>query len=110
MHARGFSLLEMLLVLAIIAFAGLLAAAAMTGGLDGMRLRSASGEIAAQLRFTRAQAIATGQRQVAAPAQVLGVCGTQRRRDDFAIAYAAAGMRQAPHADHVEHREGEIQR
>ena len=63
MRARGFSLLEMLLVLAIIAFAGLLAAAAMTGGLDGMRLRSASGEIAAQLRFTRAQAIATGQRQ-----------------------------------------------
>lgn len=63
MRARGFSLLEMLLVLAIIAFAGLLAATAMTGGLDGVRLRSASGEVAAQLRYTRAQAIATGKRQ-----------------------------------------------
>ena len=35
MRARGFSLLEMLLVMAIIAFAGLLAASAMTGGFDG---------------------------------------------------------------------------
>ncbi len=63
MRARGFSLLEMLLVLAIIAFAGLLAASAMTGGLDGIRLRSATSDIAAQLRFTRAQALATGKRQ-----------------------------------------------
>jgi general secretion pathway protein H len=63
MRARGFSLLEMLLVLAIVAFAGLLAASAMTGGLDGMRLRSATSDIAAQLRYTRAQAIATGKRQ-----------------------------------------------
>lgn len=63
MRARGFSLLEMLLVMAIIAFAGLLAASAMSGGFDGIRLRSASSDIAAQLRFTRAQAIATGRRQ-----------------------------------------------
>lgn len=63
MRARGFSLLEMLLVMAIIAFAGLLAASAMTGGFDGIRLRSASSEVAAQLRFTRAQALATGKRQ-----------------------------------------------
>ena len=62
-RARGFSLLEMLLVMAIIAFAGLLAASAMTGGFDGIRLRSAASEVAAQLRFTRAQAIATGKRQ-----------------------------------------------
>ena len=40
--------------------AGLLAATAMTGGFDGIRLRSATSEIAAQLRFTRAQAMATG--------------------------------------------------
>ena len=60
-------------------------------------------------RQVHALALAARQRQVAAPAQVLGVCGTQRRLDDFAIAYAAAGMRQAPHADHVEYRKGEIQ-
>lgn len=62
-RARGFSLLEMLLVMAIIAFAGLLAASAMTGGFDGIRLRSATSELAAQLRFTRAQAMTTGKRQ-----------------------------------------------
>ena len=61
--ARGFSLLEMVLVLALVALASLLAAAAMTGGFDGMRLRSAAKEVAAQLRFTRAQAIATGEPQ-----------------------------------------------
>lgn len=62
-QARGFSLLEMMLVIAIIALASVLAAAVMTGGIDGLRLRSASKQIAAQLRYTRAQAIATGEAQ-----------------------------------------------
>ncbi|MET0581202.1 MAG: GspH/FimT family pseudopilin [Pseudoxanthomonas sp.] len=61
--SRGVSLLEMLLVVALIAVAGLLAAMVLTGGLDGMRLRSSSKEIAAQLRYARAQAIATGEPQ-----------------------------------------------
>ena len=57
---HGFTLIEILVVLALVAFATTLAAVAFTGGLDGMRLRSSSKEIAAQLRFTRTQAIATG--------------------------------------------------
>lgn len=61
--ARGFSLLEVILVLAIVALASLLAAAAVGGGADGMRLRSAAKEVAAQLRYTRAQALATGEAQ-----------------------------------------------
>lgn len=60
---RGVSLLEMLLVITLIAAASLLAAAAFTGGLGGMQLRSSAKEIAAQLRYTRTQAIATGQPQ-----------------------------------------------
>ncbi|MFT4247770.1 MAG: GspH/FimT family pseudopilin [Pseudomonas sp.] len=62
-RVRGVSLLEMLLVIALIAVAGLLTAAALTGGLDGMRLRSSSRQIAAQLRYTRTQALVTGQPQ-----------------------------------------------
>ena len=61
--ARGFTLLELILVLALIAFASLLAAAALSGGFDGMRLRAAAKEVAAQLRFTRTQALATGEAQ-----------------------------------------------
>lgn len=53
----------MLLVVALIAAIGVLTATAMTGGMDGIQLRSAAKEVAAQLRFTRAQAIATGQPQ-----------------------------------------------
>ena len=60
---RGFSLLEMMLVIAIIALASVLAAAAVTGGTAGMQLRSSAREIAAQLRFTRAQALASGEPQ-----------------------------------------------
>ncbi len=60
---RGFSLLEMLLVMAIIAIASLLATAVLTGGIDSMRLRSSAKQIAANLRYTRAQAISTGQPQ-----------------------------------------------
>ena len=62
-NADGVSLLEMLLALALIAIATTLAAMVLTGGLDGMRLRSSTKEIEAQLRFTRAQAIARGEPQ-----------------------------------------------
>ncbi|MEG3158463.1 type II secretion system protein XpsH [Lysobacter zhanggongensis] len=60
---RGVSLLEMLLVVGLIAAASLLAAAAFTGGFAGAQLRSSAKEIAAQLRYTRTRAIATGQSQ-----------------------------------------------
>ncbi|GAA4853798.1 type II secretion system protein XpsH [Luteimonas vadosa] len=60
---RGFSLLEMLLVVVLIAATGLLAAGVLTGGLDRLQLKSSAQEIASQLRFTRAHAIATGSPQ-----------------------------------------------
>lgn len=60
---RGVSLLEMLLVIALIAATGVLAAATLGGGFAGMQLRSSAKEIAAQLRYTRTQAIATGEPQ-----------------------------------------------
>ena len=60
---RGFTLIELLVVIALIAAIGALTAAALTGGMDGIRLRAAAKEVAAQLRFTRAQAIATGRPQ-----------------------------------------------
>lgn len=60
---RGVSLLEMLLVVALLAIASLLAAAAFSGGFKGMQLRSAAKEVAANLRYTRARAISTGQMQ-----------------------------------------------
>ena len=59
----GVSLLEMLLVVALIAAASVLAAAAFSGGVGGMQLRSAAKEIAAQLRYTRTQAITSGAPQ-----------------------------------------------
>ena len=62
-RARGVSLLEMLLVVALIAAASVLAAAAFSGGVGGMQLRSASKEIAAQLRYTRTLAISSGEPQ-----------------------------------------------
>lgn len=61
--ARGFTLLETLLVVALLAVAAALAAAAVTGGFRGMELRSTAKEMAAQLRYTRARAISTGQPQ-----------------------------------------------
>ena len=63
MRARGFTLLELVLVLAIVALATLLGAGAIGRGMEGLRLRSAANGVAAQLRFTRAQALATGEPQ-----------------------------------------------
>jgi general secretion pathway protein H len=61
--ARGFTLLEIVLVMAIIALASVLAAAAMTGGFKGMQLKASAKEIASNLRYTRTQAIETGTPQ-----------------------------------------------
>ncbi|AKC88049.1 type II secretion system protein XpsH [Pseudoxanthomonas suwonensis] len=62
-RADGMSLIELLLVMALVALAGTLAVAVYSGGLEGVRMRSSAKEIAAQLRYTRAQAIASGQVQ-----------------------------------------------
>jgi len=59
-RARGVSLLEMLLVIALIAAISVLALAAMSGGREGLQLRSNAKQVAAALRFTRTHAIATG--------------------------------------------------
>lgn len=60
---RGFTLLEIILVMAIIALASVLAAAAMGGGFKGMQLKAAASQIASNLRYTRAEAIQTGMPQ-----------------------------------------------
>lgn len=62
-EAAGFSLLEMLLVLVLVAAASVLAMAAFGGSLRGARLHAAANEVAAQLRFTRAVAIRSGTSQ-----------------------------------------------
>ena len=62
-RARGVSLIEIIIVIVLIAVMSLLAAAAMSGGLKGMQLRSAAKEIASQLRYARTRAITTGQTQ-----------------------------------------------
>lgn len=59
-RSAGFTLLEMLVVMALVAAASVLAMAAFGDGLRGARLHSAAKEVAAQLRFTRALAIASG--------------------------------------------------
>jgi len=57
---RGLSLLEMLLVIALIAITGVLAASVLGGGIEGMRLRASGKQIADELRQVRTQAIARG--------------------------------------------------
>lgn len=60
---RGFSLIEVLAVAALIAIAGVLAVGILGGGMERMQMRSAAKDIAANLRFTRAHALATGAPQ-----------------------------------------------
>lgn len=62
-RSSGFSLLEMILVMALIAAASLLALAAFGSGMQGMKLRAGAKDVASQLRFARAVAISSGQPQ-----------------------------------------------
>ena len=58
----GFTLIEMLVVLAILAVTATFAAPLLSGGSEGMRLDMASSELATALRVTRSAAI-TNNRQ-----------------------------------------------
>jgi len=60
----GFTLLEMVVVLVLAGTVFALAASLIGQRLPGQQLRIAAKEVAAQLRYTRAQAIATGKSQV----------------------------------------------
>lgn len=62
-RSGGFSLLELLLVMVLIAATGVLAAGVLGGGFARMELRGNARDIATQLRYTRARALATGQPQ-----------------------------------------------
>lgn len=59
--ARGFTLLEMLLVVAIAVIAMVLVAPNFSRGLDAVRLQSASREIASSLRYVRGQALSSNR-------------------------------------------------
>lgn len=56
-RARGFTLIEMLVVVALIAVATSLIAVVVSQSLDGAKVRAASRDLAAALRYTRSQAI-----------------------------------------------------
>ena len=62
-RSRGFSLLELLLVMVLVAATGVLAAGVVGGGVARMELRGNARDIANQLRFARARALATGEPQ-----------------------------------------------
>ncbi|MFK2878323.1 GspH/FimT family pseudopilin [Rhodanobacter hydrolyticus] len=59
----GFTLLEMLVVILLIGIAAAAVSVSVTQGLASARINAASGEIAAALRATRAQAIVQGKQQ-----------------------------------------------
>lgn len=61
---RGLSLIELVVVVVLIAALAGLGAAVIGAGLPGQQLRGAARDLAGELRFTRAQAIASGREQV----------------------------------------------
>lgn len=61
MRARGFTLFEMLAVILLIGIAAAAVSIPVTQGLASARVNAASGELAAALRWTRAQSIVQGK-------------------------------------------------
>lgn len=61
--AKGFSLLEIIVVVGLIALVMTFAAYTLNSQLPGQQLRSSAKELAAELRFTKSQAMVTGQAQ-----------------------------------------------
>ena len=63
-RSRGFTLLEVLAVIVVIALATTLIATTISGGLGQARVRAAAKDLVAALRYTRSQAVVKGQSQV----------------------------------------------
>lgn len=63
MRARGFTLLEMLVVIVLVAVAATAVAISVSRGLTSARIRAASADLAAALRYTRGQAIVHGRQE-----------------------------------------------
>lgn len=63
-RAQGFTLVELVVVVVLIALMTGIGAMVIGNAMPGRQLRGAAKELAGQLRFTRAQAIATGREQV----------------------------------------------
>jgi general secretion pathway protein H len=61
--ARGFTLIELVAVIALIAAITVLFVSVLNAGLPGQQLRGAARELAAQMRYARAQAMASGEPQ-----------------------------------------------
>ena len=64
--ARGFTLVEILAVVALIALALAVVSVSVGGGLAGAKVKSASRDLVASLRYTRGQAIVKRQAQTLA--------------------------------------------
>lgn len=62
-RSRGLSLIEIVLVIALIAGITAVTAGALGVGVKGAQLRESARTVATQLRYTRTQAIATGRPQ-----------------------------------------------
>jgi general secretion pathway protein H len=102
--AHGFTLIEILIVVTLIAALTLVLVGAMNGGMDGLKLRSNAKQLVAELRHARAQAISTGtvQRFAIVPEQRTWT-GAKSRSGTFpkALDVTFTGVRQ------VQAREGE---
>jgi general secretion pathway protein H len=64
MRQRGFTLVEIIVVVALIALLTAVVAGTVTGGLGSARVRAASKDLMAALRFTRSQAVVKRESQV----------------------------------------------
>lgn len=102
--SKGFTLIEILIVVTLVAALTLLLVGAMNGGMDGLKLRSNAKTLVAELRHARAQAISTGtvQRFTVEPEKRLWT-GAKQRHGEFpkALEVTFTGVRQ------VQAREGE---
>lgn len=102
--SKGFTLVEILIVVTLVAALTLLLVGAMNGGMDGLKLRSNAKTLVAELRHARAQAISTGtvQRFTIEPEKRIWT-GAKQRHGEFpkALEVTFTGVRQ------VQAREGE---
>ena len=64
MRQRGFTLIEILVVVALIAVMMGVVTSMIVGGMEGARVRAASKDLVAALRSTRSQAVVTREAQV----------------------------------------------
>ena len=107
-QAKGFTLLEMLVVLGIVGLLLAIVPISLSGGMDGARIKTAVRELAADLRYARSHAISSQKDQALVLNVESGVYSIDKKKHQLSIPDETSIKIKTASSEQVSDNEGAI--